>query len=332
MNVGTVKYLSCPLCGGPELSLHAFSEADGQVDEGVLRCQSCRAWFRIEDGIADLLPMALRDHEQHASFGARHDLDYTLPGKASSVEGKTSQIEHFHENADEYEKTVVDSNYYKALDQITFLKWADQRLRHGDVVLDLGCGTGRQSIPFAERGIRSIGIDISGEMLKLAKKKIADRGLAPYADFINADAENPPVRDASFQACICYGMLHHLPNQGDTIANAAKKIVPHGFFYSLDPHKSPVRFIFDFFMRVWKLYDEEASDDPLLTEERLMEWMSRAGLKGQTRLTTYLPPHLHHVLEVETNVKLLKASDALFNRISRVRKFAGVVVAEGVKS
>ena len=41
----------------------------------------------------------------------------------------------------------------------------------GGTALELACGTGRVLIPLAEAGINAIGLDISGEMLKVAKAK-----------------------------------------------------------------------------------------------------------------------------------------------------------------
>ncbi|MCK8823755.1 class I SAM-dependent DNA methyltransferase [Fuchsiella alkaliacetigena] len=43
------------------------------------------------------------------------------------------------------------------------------------IVADLACGTGKTTIPFAELGISSYGIDISGEMLEIARQKVEDQ-------------------------------------------------------------------------------------------------------------------------------------------------------------
>lgn len=42
----------------------------------------------------------------------------------------------------------------------------------GGEVLELGCGTGRILIPMAKAGITITGLDISGEMLKIARDKV----------------------------------------------------------------------------------------------------------------------------------------------------------------
>ncbi|TYO97753.1 class I SAM-dependent DNA methyltransferase [Desulfallas thermosapovorans] len=45
-------------------------------------------------------------------------------------------------------------------------------------VVDLACGTGNTVIPFARRGYKATGIDLSGEMLDLARTKAASLNLA----------------------------------------------------------------------------------------------------------------------------------------------------------
>lgn len=331
MHLDSVDYLICPACGNIKLNIEKYSFDRNEIHEGRIICQVCNVWYRIENGIADLLPLNIRELERHRAFAEKHNILSYKNQTMEVVDGKTSQIDFFEENADDYEREVVNSRYYKALDQITFIEWINKNLKAGQIVLDLGCGTGRQDIPLAQHKIKTMGIDISEDMVRLAKKKIDALGLNGYIDLIVGDAENPPVRDNSFHACFFYGSLHHLPNKYIAIANASKKIIYNGFFYSLDPHKSPVRFIFDFLMKIWKLYDEEASDDPLISEEQMRKWLFNAGIKGDTRLSTYLPPHLFYFFNHYLNIKLLKVSDMILYKIPIARKLGGVIITEGVK-
>lgn len=48
-------------------------------------------------------------------------------------------------------------------------------------VLDLGCGTGKHVVSFAEKGINVAGIDLSPKMISIAKANIADKGLGNLA-------------------------------------------------------------------------------------------------------------------------------------------------------
>ena len=63
------------------------------------------------------------------------------------------------------------------------LLWAryDALFRHGDHVLDLGCGTGTDLLYLARRGMHVTGVDVSAGMLARAREKIDRSGMAQAA-------------------------------------------------------------------------------------------------------------------------------------------------------
>lgn len=83
----------------------------------------------------------------------------------------------------------------------------------GDVrdkdLLDIGCGTGRHSIPLAAAEARVTALDFSQGMLDKARAK-------PGADavrFIHHDLDSPlPLDDASFNIVLCALVLDHIAN------------------------------------------------------------------------------------------------------------------------
>ncbi len=330
MNIKSTEYLICPNCKHHTLQLRSYYLIGNDVQDGSLTCHKCSTWYRIENGIVDMLPLSLRDNELHKKFATKYKLSLDI-NQNNITNEKSLQVDFFKKYANGYETDVVNSKYYKSLDIITFTDWMKKNLSPGQLVLELGCGTGRQAIQLAEHKVRTVGIDISEHMLNLTKRKIDNLQLNEYVDLIVGDAEDPPVKDNCFNACILIGTLHHLPNKQVAIVNASKKIIRTGLFYSVDPHKSPIRFIFDFLMRIWKLYDEDASSNPLLSEKQLKQWLSDADIKCTTRLSTYLPPHMFQILDVKTNTLLLRMSDSIFDRIFLIRCLAGVIIAEGIK-
>lgn len=64
-------------------------------------------------------------------------------------------------------------------------------------VLDVACGTGDMAVSLVERGCTVTGVDISEEMLAIARQK------APMVTFMISDAEHLPFPDASFDAVTC---------------------------------------------------------------------------------------------------------------------------------
>lgn len=84
-----------------------------------------------------------------------------------------------------------------------------EAIRSGEKVLDIGCGTGRFTVPMAEKGADVSGLDISRPMLDVASRKLADRGLT--ADLREGDMAHLPFPDASFDTVTSMLALMHVP-------------------------------------------------------------------------------------------------------------------------
>ncbi len=108
----------------------------------------------------------------------------------------------------------------------------------GEVVLDLGIGTGA-SLAFypADKG-RIIGIDLSVGMLRECRKKIADRGMSARADVFQADAMNLPFADDSFDQIFISHVItvvsdpFRLIREAQRVAKAGARIVILNHFQS----------------------------------------------------------------------------------------------------
>lgn len=331
MNRNILSKLICPNCSHPKLDIESFNERGGRIIDGRLLCEGCASWYRIEQGVADLLPTVLRQSHRHDQFAKRFHIGYVAPAVERIDGKKQKQIDFFKTHADEYEDKVAGNPLCKAFTRVYIRKWTDACLQEGGFLLNLGAGTGEQTFPLAERKIHCICVDISEEMLLKGCRYAEQAGISDYLTFLVGDAEAPPVKDESMNACILLGALHHLSNPERAVAGAAAKLKPGGHFYSNDPHNSPVRFLFDLLMRYWKLYGEEAREAPLLSESQLQQWMTEAGLQGHTKLSVYLPPHLFLRLGAPAAETLLLQSDKFFRSLPGIRRWAGLIVAEGVK-
>jgi SAM-dependent methyltransferase len=80
----------------------------------------------------------------------------------------------------------------------------------GKTVLDYGCGKGENSLPLAARGARVIGLDVSEDLLGLARTRLAIHGLGSGATFLAGSAHDLPLPDGSVDAVMGIAILHHL--------------------------------------------------------------------------------------------------------------------------
>ncbi len=84
----------------------------------------------------------------------------------------------------------------------------------GDVtektVLDYGCGLGDNTVLIASRGARVIGVDISPELIELAKKRLEQHNLLQTAQLQVGSAHELPLEDESIDIVFGMAILHHL--------------------------------------------------------------------------------------------------------------------------
>ena len=64
-------------------------------------------------------------------------------------------------------------------------QWARKQ---GGPLLDLGCGTGRVALRFAQQGYQVTGVDVTPEMIELARQKAAKQGVS--VDWVVSDARD----------------------------------------------------------------------------------------------------------------------------------------------
>jgi len=86
----------------------------------------------------------------------------------------------------------------------------------GDVVLDLGCGTGAIGLALAGRAQRVIGRDISEGMMERAREKAADRGLG-NVEFGEGSFREPAV-DEPVDVVVSNFAMHHLSDDEKRVA------------------------------------------------------------------------------------------------------------------
>jgi ubiquinone/menaquinone biosynthesis C-methylase UbiE len=84
-------------------------------------------------------------------------------------------------------------------------------LHPGSLVLDLACGTGRITELLLSEGYKVWGVDISKEMLKVAKEKLSRFGKT--ANFRQAEAERLPFVGKFFDSATCIKLLGHIPSE-----------------------------------------------------------------------------------------------------------------------
>jgi arsenite methyltransferase len=114
-------------------------------------------------------------------------------------------------------------------------------LRPGDVVLDLGSGGGLDVLLSARRvgpTGRAYGLDMTEEMLTLARKNQAEAGIT-NAEFLEGTIEQIPLADASVDVIISNCVINLSGDKPRALREAARVLRPHGRFAVSDVIADP---------------------------------------------------------------------------------------------
>jgi len=102
-----------------------------------------------------------------------------------------------------YDTIALGYNELHSEEQLRKLRIIANELKpkHGQWLLDVGCGTGLSGSVFSKFGCEIVGVEPSKELAKLAKFKV-----------FNVKAESLPLPSGSFDFVICVTALHNFTN------------------------------------------------------------------------------------------------------------------------
>jgi len=134
-------------------------------------------------------------------------------------------------------------------------------------LIDIGTGTGRMLELFAPQAKAALGIDRSSEMLRLARAKLAERGL-DHAELRQADLYALPLGDGAADVAVFHHVLHFAQQPGAAIAEAARVLGPAGRLLIADfaPHDRE------------ELRAKEGHTRLGFSDDQIAGWLSAAGL------------------------------------------------------
>jgi SAM-dependent methyltransferase len=124
---------------------------------------------------------------------------------------------------DEYWCSGVTGDFVRSLDRLLL-----PRLAEGARLLDLCCGTGRVAAELDARGFRVSGLDLSEEMLRLARRN------APRVEFFSADARDFAPPHAYDAVVSTFDSINHILSLAELSAvfrNVRRALAPAAPFF-----------------------------------------------------------------------------------------------------
>jgi len=136
-------------------------------------------------------------------------------------------------------------------------------------LVDIGTGTGRMIELFGGGAAHAVGVDRSPEMLRLARVKLSEAGLA--AELRQGDMYALPMPSGSADTVILHQVLHYAQNPAAAVAEAGRLLAPGGRLLIADfaPHEREE-------LRVHGAHARLGFAD-----ETVLRYLEQAGLTGQ---------------------------------------------------
>lgn len=154
------------------------------------------------------------------------------------------------------------------------------RMRPRDVVLDIGCGTGSLALRLAASGATIHGLDISSEMIRIARGKAEAQGTENVSFHVGPFDSFDRFEPGSLDGICAYSLLHLVEDLPATLARIYSLLRPGGFFVSstvcLSDSWVPYRPI----LQVARWLGKAPRVVSLLRKRALEEELRRAGFSG----------------------------------------------------
>lgn len=275
------------LCAHGELSVSDLTQILGQSQPRVSR----HLKLLCDAGLLDRFREGTYAYFRLAERGPGHDLARTVvdlipaddPVLALDLERLANiknararrAVAYFTENAARWDEIralhIADSEVERTLFGL---------LPRGGIesLLDLGTGTGRMLAVMAPAAQRLVGIDLSREMLEVARANLERAGLRHW-QVRQGDLYQLPLPSAAFDVAVMHQVLHYLEDPEDALEEAGRVLRPGGVLLIADfaPHD------------VASLRDEHAHRWLGFDDAQVTGWLAAAGFDTDSPI--HLPGH-----------------------------------------
>jgi ubiquinone/menaquinone biosynthesis C-methylase UbiE/DNA-binding transcriptional ArsR family regulator len=220
------------------------------------------AWFRLADhGVERSITNIALSHIDMGVHAMQRDIE-RLDGVRRDRQARAA--DYFAQNAGDWDALrslhAPDNEIEAAM--LSTIK--DRRI---DTMLDLGTGTGRLLELFAPHYQSAVGIDMSREMLAVARAKLENAGITK-ASIRQGDVSAPPVERGRFDLVAIHQVLHYSDEPQVVLTEAARALRAGGTLLVVDFGSHDLEY----------LRDKHAHQRLGFSDEQMTGWFRDTGL------------------------------------------------------
>ena len=139
---------------------------------------------------------------------------------------KEAVREFFDKNVEEWDVQRYQDETYISRGRVA-LRWLTS-MTPGKHVLDMGCGTGHQTLALAKHGHDVVAADFSEQMARATRQRLLRERPGQPARVIVADALNPPFREETFDVVMALGVVGFIKDRPSLLRSIYQIIKPKG--------------------------------------------------------------------------------------------------------
>ncbi|MBI3651961.1 MAG: methyltransferase domain-containing protein [Acidobacteria bacterium] len=154
----------------------------------------------------------------------------------------------------------------------------------GKRVLEIGCGTGTDSLQFARNSALFTGVDLTPRSIEIARQRFAV--YEQQGEFFLGDAEHLNFPDESFDVVYSFGVIHHTPNTEQAAQEIHRVLKPGGKAIVMVYHRASLYYWGGLILKRGLLRGELWNASPAALMSRYVEHTETGGrplVKAYTR-------------------------------------------------